>query len=106
MNWPPNWAPFWARVNPLHAKAFEELNGASDRAAAIVGAAFVDDRLTELVEKQFINDDAHEHAFRKLLKEPEAPLAAFGAKINFAFASGLISKQGWEDLRWISKIRN
>jgi DNA-binding MltR family transcriptional regulator len=96
---------FWF-AHPEQQNALQELRGLSDRAAGIVGAAFLEDKLTAVIQKQFIDDETHKSVIDSLLKDPNGPLATFGTKVNIAFAFGLLSQQGHKDLKTISRIRN
>jgi DNA-binding MltR family transcriptional regulator len=75
---------------------------ANDRAIAIVGPAFLDHLLTEILTSFFVDD---EKETSKLL-QPEGPLGTFGAKITICYSLGLIGKIIKSDLRLIAKIRN
>jgi DNA-binding MltR family transcriptional regulator len=75
---------------------------ASDRAVAIVGPAFLDTLLTEMLVNFLVDD---EKEILKLL-QPEGPLGTFGAKVSMCYSLGLIGKIVKADLRLIAKIRN
>lgn len=76
-----------------------EMENQADRAAALIGAAFVESTLA-----MAISDHCPEPAAaRKLLK---GPLASFGAKITAAHALLLIGPIATQDLENISRIRN
>jgi len=79
-----------------------EVKGQSDRAAALVGAAFLDDRLKSLLAS-FMVDAAKEVT---LLLEPERPLGTFGARVRAAYCLGLVTDDEYHDLRLVQKIRN
>lgn len=81
---------------------FQELQNESDRAAAILGAAFLDALLEEYITN-FLVDDRKEV---QRIFGPEQPLGSFGARITIAFCLGLISREEKADLRIIQKIRN
>ncbi len=83
------------------ARLFEYREG-SDRAVAIVGPAFLDTLLTEMLVN-FLVDDQKE--VQKLL-QPEGPLGAFGAKVSACYCLGLIGETIKSDLRIVAKIRN
>ena len=74
----------------------------SDRSAAIVGGAFLDDLLGEMLKAHFIDDKKLQEA---LLLE-NRPLGAFSARIDIAFALGLIPRSIHTDLHRIRQIRN
>jgi hypothetical protein len=67
-------------------EALGELEQASPRAAAIVGAVFVEESLTTLLKSRLRQD-------QKLLDDmfgPSKPLAAFGSKINLGFIRAVL----------------
>ena len=86
-----------------HEAMSEELRGASDRAAAIVIAAYVEELLLEsLIDRLKLSDG-------KLLEEllgNGAPLSTFSNKILMAFAVGVVGATTRKDLDRIRKIRN
>ena len=74
----------------------------NDRAIAIVGPAFLDTLLTEMLTNFLIDD---EKEVRGLIK-PEGHLGAFGAKVSACYCLGLIGVIIKSDLRLVAKIRN
>jgi DNA-binding MltR family transcriptional regulator len=80
----------------------EEFRRESDRATAILGAAYLDEEILQLLT-EFLVDDEME--VRELL-DNEKPLGAFGARIRAAYCMGLISKEDFQDLKLIKTIRN
>lgn len=80
----------------------EEFKKESDRAAVIVGAAFLDERLREVIADLLVDD---EKEVRKLF-EPMGSLGSFGARIRMAYCLGLLRKEDFHDLGVIQKIRN
>ena len=83
--------------------AIAELEGESERAAAVVGAAWLDELLTELIATAFRDDDVS----RRLL-DPEAqgPIASYAARVRVAYALGLIGEENMKDLLHVGRIRN
>lgn len=79
-----------------------DYNEENDRAVAIVGPAFLDTLLTEMLVA-FLVDDEKETL--KLL-QPEGPLGTFGAKVSMCYSLGLIGKIVRADLKLVAKIRN
>lgn len=73
-----------------------------DRAAAITLAAGVDQDLEILLRKFFVDEP---NVVDKLMKGL-APLATFAARIESAYALGLISESERRNLNLIRKIRN
>jgi DNA-binding MltR family transcriptional regulator len=80
----------------------DEFLGESDRATAVLGAAFVDWRLRQLIES-FLIDEKDE---MEELLAPDKPLGSLGARIRASYCMGLISKNEAYDLRRITEIRN
>jgi DNA-binding MltR family transcriptional regulator len=84
---------------------FDEFNSESDRAAAILGAAYLDELLGQLLTNFLIVDKA---SIEELISpsKPYAPLSAFAARITMAYCLGFISTSARDDLRIIKNIRN
>jgi hypothetical protein len=83
-------------------EALDELEHASPRAAAILGAVFVDESLATLLKSKLKQD-------MKLLGDMfgrSKPLGGFGPKINLGFLMGLYSEVARTELDIIRKIRN
>jgi hypothetical protein len=88
--------------NDALAEAFFDIESSPDRAAGIVAAAFVEDRVAEAIKSRLHSDKALiDYMFRG-----SGPLGSFAAKIDLAFSMGLCSKDMWKDLTAIRKIRN
>ena len=80
----------------------KEFEGASDRAAAIVGGAFLDEVLSELLQQFLVPDKkSDEKVF-----EGAGPLSTFSFRIEMAFRLGLISKRERDTLHTIRSMRN
>lgn len=80
-----------------------EFERESDRAAAIVVAAMLDDALKSLLRKRLVESMTPD---RSILDGYNAPLASFSARIDAARQLGLISRHLARDLHLIRKIRN
>jgi DNA-binding MltR family transcriptional regulator len=80
----------------------EEMNGESDRAVAIVGAAWVEDALTEAIVA-FLEE--HRESSKRLF-HGSGPLATFSAKIDLARLLGMTSDAIRSDLHSIRGVRN
>jgi len=80
----------------------EELNGESDRAVVIVGAAWVEEALSDSIAG-FLQD--HNES-RKRLLSGNGPLATFSSKIDLSRLLGIVSDHIWSDLHRIREIRN
>ncbi|MBB5213307.1 hypothetical protein [Microbulbifer hydrolyticus] len=81
----------------------KEFEGDSDRAAAIVGASYLDELLKELLI-QFMVDDSSQN--NKALFSGTGPISSFSARINLAYRFGAISKFEKKTLHGIRGIRN
>jgi DNA-binding MltR family transcriptional regulator len=82
--------------------AHAEIEASPDRVAAIVSAAFVDDKLAVALKARVHHDkDITERLFSH-----SGALGTFSAKIDFAFMIGMFSKEAVEDLHTIRKVRN
>lgn len=78
------------------------LNQESDRGSALMAAAFIDNKVGELLHSFFIdNKKIYERLF-----ESNGALATFSSKIDLAFLLGLIPKNIFDDLHLLRKIRN
>jgi DNA-binding MltR family transcriptional regulator len=84
------------------ASAIKEIETSTDRAAAIVAAAFVEDHLTTALQRRFHQDD---EIINELFRGT-GPLAPYSTKIKLSYLMGMISKQTATDLHYIRKIRN
>jgi len=85
---------------------FHEFAGESDRAAAVLSAAYLDELLKNLIANFLVDD---KKAVEKLLdskKAPHAPLSTFSARITAAYCLGLIDEVQYNDLNTIRQIRN
>lgn len=80
----------------------EELHNESDRAAAILGAAFLDESLHQLLLSAVTGGP---RVAARLL-DRDRPLSTFGARVLSAYAFGLISQDEFDELEIIRTIRN
>jgi heme exporter protein D len=81
-----------------------EVRSQTDRGAAIVAAAVLDDILRTLILARFVELSA---ARRDALFEGiNAPLSSFSARIEVAFAAGIFSNEARVALHFVRKIRN
>lgn len=78
------------------------ISNETDRGAVLMSAAYLDDKLKELIEKRLVQD-------RKIARrafEFNGPLGTFSSRINFAYLIGVIPKNAQRDLHTIRAIRN
>lgn len=80
----------------------KSITNESDRGAGLMAAAFIDDRLAELISSKLINDDA----LIKSLLDFNGPFGNFSARIEVSFGFGLIPNNVRRDLNLLRKIRN
>jgi DNA-binding MltR family transcriptional regulator len=79
-----------------------ELESANPRAKAIVAAAVLDEILARLIEKAVTTPKIA----RRLVRRHYAPLGTFSARIDSAFAFGLINDDQYDALNIMRFIRN
>jgi hypothetical protein len=80
----------------------EEMSGESDRAVAIVGAAWVEEALSDSITS-FLQP--HDDSCKRLFKG-NAPLGTFSAKTDLSRLLDIVSDIIWADLHRIRNIRN
>ena len=81
----------------------DEFQGESDRACAVLGAAFLDEQLRALLEAFFVDDP---NRMQDIFEKAASPLATFSSRINMAYALGFLAPREIRDLNLIRKIRN
>ncbi len=84
------------------AAATKEIEASTDRGAAIIAGAFVDDHLRTALRRRLRQDE-------QILNEMfngYGPLSTFSTKIKLAYLIGMISEATASDLDYIRKIRN
>lgn len=80
----------------------EELNEQSDRGVAIVGAAWVEEAISESLESVLpANSKGKEGLFRA-----DGPMSTFSAKIDLLHTLGLISELIRSDMHHLREVRN
>jgi DNA-binding MltR family transcriptional regulator len=80
----------------------EEFQAESDRACAVLGAAFLDEQLRSLLESFFVDD---QRKVKELFYQ-SGPLASFSSRTSLAYVLGFLSPSEVHDLDLIRKIRN
>ncbi|WP_345884952.1 hypothetical protein [Shewanella algae] len=81
----------------------EEFKGDSDRAAAIVGASYLDELLREILLEYLVEDTNKND---KELFSGNGPLSTFSSRINLSYRFGIISENERKMLHGIRGIRN
>ncbi len=80
---------------------WEEIAGTTDRAAAIVGEAILDDSLSRLLSNYFVENQDEVNSIME-----RGSLSSLRVKSSIAYCLGLISKGQLEDFKAIYSIRN
>lgn len=80
----------------------EEINDQSDRGAAIVGAAWLEESISAALES-FLH--AHPKSWQRLFAG-NGPMATFSAKIDLTRLLGLTTDSIWSDLHILRDVRN
>ena len=78
------------------------LSKESDRGVALMGTAYIDDRLAVLLKAYFVDDKK----VIKLMFDFTGPLGTFSSRLNMAYSLGLMSKNIYTDCNILKKIRN
>jgi DNA-binding MltR family transcriptional regulator len=76
-------------------------DGESDRSVVILAGSFLEQVLEKYLLKKFVDSPSVTKLFTGY-----SPLATFAAKIDIAFAIGLLPVHVYEDLKVIKKLRN
>jgi len=80
-----------------------QLGQETDRGAALVGAAFLENLLGGLLEEFMLDDPKHS---KLLLEGPLAPFGTLYSRTIAAYSLGLISNDELNDLSMIREVRN
>ncbi|RWF77027.1 MAG: hypothetical protein EOS26_10365 [Mesorhizobium sp.] len=89
----------------IPSDVFDQIQRDSDRAAGIVAASIVEQRLAEFLQSRFPESKLAERLIAKLFNSI-APLGSFSAKIDAAYLFGYISEDAQSDLQVIKEMRN
>ena len=79
-----------------------DLEKETDRGAALVAAAFIDDVLKSMLIAKFVDRPKN---VKQFLEYPR-PLSTFSSRIELAYLLGLIGPKMYKGLKQIQKIRN
>lgn len=97
------------KVNPAYAEASQKviefrknLTQESDRGIALMGTAYIDERLKVLIEKYLIEDNS----ILKTMFDFSGPLGTFSSRLMMAYSLGLIPKNIFNNSNILRKIRN
>ncbi|NCC22314.1 MAG: hypothetical protein EOM26_07610 [Alphaproteobacteria bacterium] len=80
----------------------ETLSPETDRGCALMAAAYLDDQLSALLAKCFVEDNA----VQQQIFSNSGPLGTFSSRIDLAYLLGLIPQRVRRELHLIRKIRN
>ncbi|MFJ3059028.1 hypothetical protein [Herbaspirillum sp. NPDC087042] len=78
------------------------LSKETDRGAALMAAAFLDERLMCLLRNRLVNDKK----MSKVMFDFNGPLGTFSSRINFCYLLGLLPKNVHRELHIVRSIRN
>jgi hypothetical protein len=96
----------WVTIDYQHYRhAIKEIPRQRDRGAGIIAAAIVEDHIQAAIETRLWIHQATE-GVRKSLFKGYGPLSSFGAKIDLAYAMGLIPDGNHSLLHNVRLIRN
>src|SRR3989338_7778561 len=88
------------------SKIFSEYNNLTPRELAIVTAAVLDNALAELLSLRLIAYKQEVEDFLGLDGDGRAPSGSFGARIQLALLTGIITEKDVHILRTIKNLRN
>lgn len=80
----------------------DEFQKETDRGAALVGAAMIEDRLERILLSHLLDNNVREELFNGI----NAPLGNFSSKVKIAYCLGLITDLEYNECEYIRKIRN
>jgi DNA-binding MltR family transcriptional regulator len=80
----------------------EEFQRETDRGAALVGAALIDERLEQLLHSHFVECKQT----GEILNGGNAPIGTFSARIKLSFCLGLITELEFKEIEIIRRVRN
>ncbi len=78
------------------------ISSETDRGAVLMSAAYLDDKLKELIEKRLVQDKK----ISRRVFDLNGALGTFSSRIDFAYLLGIIPKNARRDLHTIRAIRN
>jgi DNA-binding MltR family transcriptional regulator len=81
----------------------EELEKESDRGCALVASAYLENEISQLLERFFIELSSKS---KKILFDFNGPVGTFSSKIEISFALGLITHEIKAALSLVRKVRN
>ena len=101
--------PGWTLTSDSESRALAGLAKESDRAAGIIAATFVEDRLTRAIKQRLRQSDARKSLTSILLADifrPSGPLGTFSTKNKIGYLLGLYQARFYRELELVKDIRN
>jgi len=86
---------------PLYSDLFKEMNSETDRGIVLISSEFLSHCLEILLKSFMIKSKETDKLF-----ETFQPLSSFSSRINVSLSCGLISREEYNELNVIRKIRN
>lgn len=99
----------WFPSSKEEADAISELASMSDRAAAIVAASILEQRIEASLKSIFLDGNRPKSkggTIAEQLFQFSGPFGAFSTKIDMLFMVGALTKEAYRDLFYIKEIRN
>jgi DNA-binding MltR family transcriptional regulator len=102
----------WFISDESHYEVVREIEEQTDRGAAIIGAALLEERLSEAIRSRLrAAPDTTPNGNRKVdvrdqILSPSRTLGDFSVKIDLAYTLGFFGEQCYRDLYYVRKIRN
>lgn len=97
----------WMRdVFPGSDRIYEEYRLLPRRELAVVVGAVLDSALAELLSKRLTGQDSEVHSFLGVNGDGRAPCGSFGARIQLALCTAVITENDSAVLRVVKNIRN
>lgn len=93
-------------VFPGQDKIYSEYRSLPRRELAVVAAAVLDSALAELLSKRLSGPESEIHGFLGINGDGRAPCGSFGARIQLALLTSIITENDATTLRIIKSIRN
>lgn len=93
-------------VFPGSDRIYEEYRRLPRRELAVVAGAVLDAALAELLSKRLTGQDSEVHSFLGVNGDGRAPCGSFGARIQLALLTAVITESDSAILRAIKNIRN
>lgn len=94
--------PGFDRLEADAQSLYDTLNGESDLACVVVGAAYLDALLVALLQRNLITGDTS----KRMFEDHAGALSTYSARADLAYCMGLIPKMFFENLKIIGSLRN